>query len=363
MFRVAQECFTRPLASEHTRFAFDAEVDLEAAGAGNEADDGLGEVNVEIVADDVPSRVGSGAAEQVAEKSREILFGPGIADHTLDLAGSDVEGGDQGLSAVSAVLELAPFHLAGHHRQTRRATLLVLNAGHLVDGDRTMAVISGGGSLVDFADVRAFVVEGGIGLGGQPVTDAVGLEVSLFFKKRPTERCEMLGTSPRRMASSAISRWLRGLIGRSLSDGFSQVIAPTAQICWAVNVAGAPARGASASRSETACLSPARRHRLRQYRTVFGQTPSSRALSRTPTPSAACRMIRARNANCCAVEWLRTSCCSTSRWSGKTVTGSAASSAMATSCSSSGFILPHHRRFDSSNLAPGGGLKTSARRY
>ncbi len=42
MFRVAQECFTRPFASEHPRFAFDAEVDLEAAGAGNEADDGLG---------------------------------------------------------------------------------------------------------------------------------------------------------------------------------------------------------------------------------------------------------------------------------------------------------------------------------
>ena len=41
----------------------------------------------------------------------------------------------------------------------------------------------------------------------------MGLEVGLFFKKRPTERCEMLGTRPRRMASSAISRWLQWLIG------------------------------------------------------------------------------------------------------------------------------------------------------
>ena len=47
MLRVAQECFTRPLGSEHARFAFDAEVGLEAAGASNEADDGLGEVDVE----------------------------------------------------------------------------------------------------------------------------------------------------------------------------------------------------------------------------------------------------------------------------------------------------------------------------
>ena len=52
-------------------------------------------------------------------------------------------------------------------------------------------------------------------------------EVGLFFKNRPTERCEMLGTRPRRIASSAISRWLQWLIGRSLSDGFSQVIAIT----------------------------------------------------------------------------------------------------------------------------------------
>jgi hypothetical protein len=59
-------------------------------------------------------------------------------------------------------------------------------------------------------------------------------------------------------------------MGRSLSDGFSQVMATTAQICSAVYVAGAPDRGASASRSQTECLSSACRHRLRQYRTVFG---------------------------------------------------------------------------------------------
>jgi hypothetical protein len=112
-------------------------------------------------------------------------------------------------------------------------------------------------------------------------------EVGLFFKKRPTERCEMLGTRPRRVASSAISRWLHWLIGRSLSDGFSQVIAITAQICSGVYVEGAPERGASASRSGTDCPSLASRQRLRQSRIVFGHTASSAALSRTPTLSAA----------------------------------------------------------------------------
>jgi hypothetical protein len=123
-----------------------------------------------------------------------------------------------------------------HHRQTRRDALQGLNAGHLVDGDRAIVVIGAGGGLVDPADVRTFVVEGGIGLRGQPVPDAVRLEVGLFFKNRPTERCEMLGTSPRRMASSAISRWLQWLIGRSLSDGFSHVIATAADSLSSVDL-------------------------------------------------------------------------------------------------------------------------------
>src|ERR1700751_556055 len=114
-----------------------------------------------------------------------------------------------------------------------------------------MAVIGTGCRLVNLADVRAFGVKGRIGLRRQPITKAMRFEVGLFFKKRPTERCEMLGTKPRRIASSAISRWLQWLMGRSLASGFSQVIATTAQICSAVYVAGAPGRGASASRTGT----------------------------------------------------------------------------------------------------------------
>ena len=92
-----------------------------------------------------------------------------------------------------------------------------------------MGVIRGGRGFVDRADVRALGVEGGIGLRGQPIADPMRFEVSLFFKKRPTERCEMFGTRPRRMASSAISRWLQWLMGRSLFDGFSHVMATSAQ--------------------------------------------------------------------------------------------------------------------------------------
>jgi hypothetical protein len=331
--------------------------------ASDETDDSLGKVDVEIVANDVPPGIERAGAQQPAQKARKILLGPGIADHAFDLAGGNIEGCNQGLSAVAAILELTPLDLARRHRQSRRNTLERLDPGHLVDGDGAMGVIGGGRGFVDRADVCALGIEGGIGLRGQPVADAMRLEVGLFFKKRPTERCEIRGMRPRRMASSAISRWLQWLIGRSLSDGFSHVIATRAQICSAVNVVGAPERGASASRSGTDCGSAAFRQRLRQYRTVLGQTPSSRALARTPMPSAACTIMRARRAICCGVEWVRIRLSSASRCSGKTVTGSAASGGMATSCSSSGFVLPQHSRFDSSNLLAAGRVKTSARMY
>src|SRR6516165_7371746 len=234
-----------------------------------------------------------------------------------------------------------------------------------------MALVGAGCRLVDLTDIGAFGVKGRVWFWRQPATKAVRFKVGLFFKKRPTERCEMFETRPRRIASSAISRWLQWLIGRSLSDGFSQVIAITAQICSGVYVAGAPERGASASRSDTDWAAGACRHRPRQYRTVFGHTSSSRALSRTPILSAACKIMRARDANCCEVEWARTSASSASRCAGKTISGSSASQGITTSSLSFRFVMP--QRADSTPvLLPEsyylhtfthGGVATSARRY
>ena len=133
----------------------------------------------------------------------------GCCRHSSDLAGGDIETRDQGLRAVAAIFELASLDLARPHRQSRRGALQCLNASHLVDRDRAMAVIGTGCRLVNLADVSAFGVKGRIGLRRQPITKAMRFEVGLFFKNRPTERCEMLGTRPRRIASSAISRWLQ----------------------------------------------------------------------------------------------------------------------------------------------------------
>src|SRR5215831_18785640 len=190
----------------------------------NKANDGLGEMDVEIVANDIPACVGGGAAQQGVEKTSKVLLGPGVADHPGDFAGRDIETGDQGLRAVAAILEFAPLDHARLHRQPRCDALQCLNAGHLV-------------------------------------------------------------------------------------------------------------------------------------------------------LSAACKITRARNANCCEVEWARTSASSASRCAGKTITASAASQGIATCPLSFRFVMPRRRRFDSCFVAgkqprsyylrtfTQGGVATSARRY
>ncbi len=115
----------------------------------------------------------------------------------------------------------------------------------------------------------------------------------------------MLSTMPRRIASSATSCCDHWVIGRSLADGGSQAMAMMAQICSAPNLAGAPLFGASDRRAATATPGALDSQRLCHRRTVFGHTPRRRAISRTPTPSSQCRIMRARNAICCGVVWPR----------------------------------------------------------
>src|SRR6516165_2334923 len=81
MVSLAQKCFAGCLGSEHAGLTFDAEVAIEAAMLRNEANDGLGEMDVEVVANDIPPCVGGGAAQQGVEKTSKVLLGPGVADH------------------------------------------------------------------------------------------------------------------------------------------------------------------------------------------------------------------------------------------------------------------------------------------
>ena len=63
MVLLTQKGLAGCLGSEDTGLAFYAELGLETATARHEANDGLGEVDVEIVADDIPPCVGGSAAK------------------------------------------------------------------------------------------------------------------------------------------------------------------------------------------------------------------------------------------------------------------------------------------------------------
>ncbi len=95
--RTPHGCF----GSEHAGLALDPKVATDPAVACDEPNERLGEMDIETVANDVPSCVGGGAVQQVVEKASEILLGAGIAGDPFDLAGGNVEGSDVGLSAVA----------------------------------------------------------------------------------------------------------------------------------------------------------------------------------------------------------------------------------------------------------------------
>src|SRR5450631_4089469 len=72
------------------------------------------------------------------------------------------------------------------------------------------------------------------------------------FKKRSTVRGEMVVTMPRFMASSASSRGVQALTGRSTVIGCSQASAMICMYCSKVKVPGAPERRSSVKRTSMA---------------------------------------------------------------------------------------------------------------
>ena len=122
---------------------------------------------------------------------------------------------------------------------------------------------------------------------------------------------------PRWMASSAISRPVHWLIGRSDPAGASQASAVIWQTCSAVIRHGPPGCGASSNRSAAPNSSggTAARpsQRVRHKRAVPTLTPNRLAICALFAPPAAARMMRARSASCCAVPCRRASASSCGR--------------------------------------------------
>src|SRR5204863_8891732 len=182
----------------------------------------------------------------------EVRLRAGRPDARGDhLAGGDLEVGDQTLGAVARVLEFLSLNLAWPQHQRRVQPLQGLHPALLVGADGAHAGrLARRRRLIRRTDVPDRGVEPvrvGRPVVGQPVSRTVRFELGLLCKKRPTVRAEMRETMPRWTASAANSAGVQWVTGRPDSAGGSQASARIWQICSALKVGGAPARGASAN--------------------------------------------------------------------------------------------------------------------
>ncbi len=210
---VAQEGLAAGARFEDAALAFYPEVLVDPAVAGDQPHDGLGEVDVEVVADDAPWLVRHPLAEARLEEGCEVGFGTAFADRALERAGGDIEGGDERLRAVALVFELPALDLARLHRQAGGQALQGLDAGHLIDRERAHPRRIAQRLAVDLADVPALGMKVRIGLGRQPDPQAMRLEVRTFLKSAP--RC---GAKAARRALGA------GLLGPSRQRSSGSVV-------------------------------------------------------------------------------------------------------------------------------------------
>jgi hypothetical protein len=250
--------------------------------ARDEADQRGGLVGVEVVDDEVPARGGGVGRHHARDVGEEVGLGARRAARWGDdLPGDHVPTDDEGAGAVPDVLELAPLDLAGGGRQPRVLALQRLDAGQLVGAHHALPPRGQRWrGVVEPAHIGHLLAEALVGGRGQPVADAVGLEIPLW-SSRAAWRGEIAGRMPRATISSATSRPVHWLIGRPVAPGASQASATIRQVCSAVIRAGAPLRGASASRSSTLRSASARgckpSQRPRHRRTASTSTPRARA--------------------------------------------------------------------------------------
>ncbi len=110
-----------------------------------------------------------------------VFFSAPVADNAFYLPGDDIERGNQALGTMALVFVFPPLDLARLHGQARCGTFHGLHAAHLVDRYRAYVLVRRVRRLqIDRADVGAFRLEVGIGLGGEPAPHAVRLKCGFF---------------------------------------------------------------------------------------------------------------------------------------------------------------------------------------
>ena len=87
---VAQEGLAAGEGLEDAGLGLLPEFVFDAAVAGDQTHDPLGDVGVKVVANDAPLLVAFAGVEE----GNEVLFGSAFADNAVELAGNNVEGGN-----------------------------------------------------------------------------------------------------------------------------------------------------------------------------------------------------------------------------------------------------------------------------
>lgn len=132
VLRVAQEFTSAGERFQDPALAFDPELVFDAAALGNQLNQARRAVGIELVGDEYPTRFGRGVycGFDVRGKIRFVSCRTkGWAD---ELAGGDMEVGNQTQGAVAAVLKLDAFHPTGTHWLGFMHPLERLHAGFLV---------------------------------------------------------------------------------------------------------------------------------------------------------------------------------------------------------------------------------------
>src|SRR5271165_3279120 len=280
-------------------------------------------MNVEIVHNEMPASAWVRGNHVVHMRQKVGFRAPGSAGGSQDLAAGDLPTENERTRPMPQIFKLTAFDFAGGQGQSRMQPFERLHPSQFIGTHHFDALLCQlGSSLVQRTNRLDFRVELFVLGGGQPIADTVRLQIP-FLSNRAAWRGEICATMPRCMISSASSRAVQWLMGRSL--GCSHARATIWQICSAVMRAGVPGRGSSANRSAadrsvnaTACN---RRHRIRQRRTTSASVPSAWAISVLFWPAAAARIIRARLATCWPVRCPRTNRSNSARSSSLKVSG------------------------------------------
>src|SRR6266567_4644265 len=310
MRRITQERSPTGHGCQNARLAFDAQIVIDPAELSHPAHQGFGLMGVQIVADDMPAGGLWIGCDHRLDVGQKIGFGPsGATDWCQDLAGDDIPADNEGAGAMSDVFELPSLDFADSQRQSWVLALQSLYACQFVGTHHLLPLWRQSRcGLIQSTDGSHGLLLTRVGWRSQPIADQVRLETP-FLSRREAWRGEICSIIPRRITSSAISRPVQWLIGRSL--GCSQASATIWQVCSAVIWEGFPGRGISSKRSltessssDTACKPI---QRMRQPRIVSTQTSRSLAIWLLFLPSAAARIMRPRRAICWGVLCRRTS--------------------------------------------------------